>query len=1130
MVYHGGLAANQGEKLAMGGFCYARSVVWRRGAAICAALALAAAQPAAAEDASLPAAATMTLQKFCLDCHGNDLAEARINLDQMTARPDLGRGFREWEKVIGILRQGKMPPKDAPQPTDAERAGASKGIEQALSAYVSQHAGDPGPVALRRLTSAEYGYTIQDLTGLDLKLHKRFVSDAVGGEGFTNAGSAQFMQDSTLQEYLDAAKTIAEHAVIGAGPLAFFEHPGQTGGELSAITRIKDIYRRTGFRTAAGEGATPFGLDLYPRALLVAWKYRHRSALGLGDATPASLAKDEGVSVRLVEHVAGVLARPEASFPLAAIITQWRALPAPVDGKWADAEIRAACDRLADELRAWQSVLAASAGDEEEAAVLTEGEVQVRAKHSLEADLDWADGSKTADIELSVASASKSPAAGAIVIWRNPQLRFQSAELRRGRYVPLVSVLAPEAAERLKERSGSRQASGPAVDMHFVIAGDSKVPLRLQIPDGMIAARFQVELELDTEHGADAIVRCRISDGEVAGETAAEVRDSSTLLGNPASPAVAEWQAGVAEFARLLPEVSHREPTPSDRDPIPPPFDNTYNMPERNLFHATIKYHRDDRFLVQHVLDDAARTELDQAWADLLTSFEYHDLNLRFAAKKFGVDLAGKGIADLEPEDIQRFPGDQRGTVQRWHDEHTVMQRMLTAAEPGHVEDAVQFAGRAWRRPLASGEAQRLREFYQATRRDAGLDHAKAIRALLVRILVAPAFLYRTEPTANVVRSGHRAEGVVGERKEGPGLSIPEANTVSRRETTPDEFAPLSDWELANRLSYFLWSSPPDDELSRAAEAGDLRKPDELARQARRMLRDSKARRFAAEFFGQWLGFYRFDEYRGIDAGRFPEFNEALRAAMHDEAVGFFEHIVREDRPISEILQADYTFMNALLARHYGLDHAEIPADRHVQVSDISGQHRGGLLGMGALHAATSAPLRTSAVKRGDWVLRRLVGTPVPPPPADAGSIPADEVLADGLTVRQRLEAHRTDRTCMNCHARIDPLGFALEHYDPIGRWRDKYQGGQPIDDAGVLSDGTKIDGLDGLRQYLRREQPQFERNLCTKLLGYALGRSELASDRPLVNEMLADLKNEGSIADVVVRIVTSRQFRYRRL
>jgi hypothetical protein len=250
---------------------------------------------------------------------------------------------------------------------------------------------------------------------------------------------------------------------------------------------------------------------------------------------------------------------------------------------------------------------------------------------------------------------------------------------------------------------------------------------------------------------------------------------------------------------------------------------------------------------------------------------------------------------------------------------------------------------------------------------------------------------------------------------------------------------------------------------------------------------------------------------------------------MYDEAVSFFEHIIREDRPVREILFADYTFVSAPLARHYGIDATEIPEDRHVLVADVAGQHRGGLTAMAAVLAVTSAPLRTSAVKRGDWVLRRVIGTPVPPPPADAGSIPADEALTDGLTVRQRLEAHRTDRACINCHARIDPLGFALEHYDPIGRWRDRYRDGQSIDASGVLSDGRKIDGLAGLREYLRQEEPKFQRNLCSKLLGYALGRAELASDRPLIEAMLSDLAEEGGFSDLVVHIVTSRQFRYRR-
>ena len=360
------------------------------------------------------------------------------------------------------------------------------------------------------------------------------------------------------------------------------------------------------------------------------------------------------------------------------------------------------------------------------------------------------------------------------------------------------------------------------------------------------------------------------------------------------------------------------------------------------------------------------------------------------------------------------------------------MRAALRDAEPGHVEDALRFAERAWRRPLTADEAARLRDFYARLRRGGGLDHEHAIRALLARILVAPAFLYRAEP--------------------------PEAGRGG--------IVPLTDWQLASRLSYFLWSSMPDEPLREAAAAGRLRDPAELERQARRMLRDPKARRLATEFFGQWLGFYRFDQFQGIDAGRFPEFTDRLRAAMYEEAVSFFEHLVREDRPVDEILFADYTFLNRPLAEHYGVAAVAAKGDDFVKVDGLAEQHRGGLLGMGAVLAATSAPLRTSAVKRGDWVLRRIVGTPVPPPPADVGSIPADDVLADGLTVRQRLEAHRKNASCANCHARIDPLGFALEPFDPLGRWRDAYGDGQadrPLGHAPRRHDRVRPGGVAGL-------------------------------------------------------------------
>ena len=246
---------------------------------------------------------------------------------------------------------------------------------------------------------------------------------------------------------------------------------------------------------------------------------------------------------------------------------------------------------------------------------------------------------------------------------------------------------------------------------------------------------------------------------------------------------------------------------------------------------------------------------------------------------------------------------------------------------------------------------------------------------------------------------------------------------------------PLSGWELASRMSFFLWSSIPDDELRRAAAAGELSDPAMLAKQVKRMTADPKARRLATEFFGQWLGFYHFDEYRGVDTGRFPEFTDEVKSAMYDEAVSTFEFIVRQDRPVKEILYADYTFLNKPLAKFYGIE-KEVEGDGQRGESRRGRRHSiaAARCASGPCSTTTSAPLRTSPVKRGDWVLRRILGTPTPPPPADAGTIPADDKTFNGLTLRERLAQHKRNANCATCHLRIDPLGFPLEGFDAVGR------------------------------------------------------------------------------------------------
>jgi hypothetical protein len=292
------------------------------------------------------------------------------------------------------------------------------------------------------------------------------------------------------------------------------------------------------------------------------------------------------------------------------------------------------------------------------------------------------------------------------------------------------------------------------------------------------------------------------------------------------------------------------------------------------------------------------------------------------------------------------------------------------------------------------------------------------------------------------------------------------------------------------------------------------------------MTADPKARRLATEFFGQWLGFYHFDGYRGVDTGRFPEFTDAVKASMYDEAVSTFEYIVRQARPVKEILHADYAFLNKTLATFYGTP-GLTASDELERVEGARAFDRGGALRLGSVLTTTSAPLRTSPVKRGDWILRRVLGTPTPPPPADAGTLPADDQTFGGLTLRERLAQHKRSAQCASCHLRIDPLGFPLEGFDAVGRRRQAYADGKPIDLTGEFKDKTTIVGPDGLLTYLHGQEAKVMTTLSRKMLGYALGRNPLGSDRRLIGEMVG-ASSDASFSDLATRVVTSRQFRNR--
>jgi hypothetical protein len=1063
-----------------------------------------------------------TFQKYCFTCHGNGAAMGSMRLDQLLAKGAVGESFAQWDKVATALSENRMPPKGMPQPADAERQQLIAWIRAGLSDYAKKHDGEPGRVTVRRLTSGEYGYAIHDLTGLDIDTGIDAATDSVGGEGFTNFGDVQFMQDASLERYLEAAKKIADHAVIGSGPIEFFSDPGKSGFEMSAIERIKDIYTEQGFRTVSGEGGFSYGLEKYNQVFFVTWRYRHRAALGESSATLESIAAGEGVSARFARHIWSVMNDAAAPYPVSEMAGRWRKLPEPTsDRKASIAAARAACVEMQKAVTGWFPWLfgrgdqANGGAGDESPLIINDKSLSVQATHHFVFNRIARGGRGPAPppgpvkVFLNVVAVNPAASGKAVVIWKNATIGYRTGVPGRGAAPTAADAQPAEggagAAAQAAAAARGRGATGPKMQLRTIVseetakrlafgtsadgtaigendfASDPSVWFEVPMPQG--ASSFELQVDAAVGASRDQVYRITITDREDGTSRGIPVR---SLLGDPQSAGYRTFKAGVLQMAKLLPPNSQFEPTPADKDPIPDPFDSTYNVPEHDEFDTAVKYIRDDRFIYEHMLDDASRARVDHAWNDLYASFDYHNNYLRLLAQHFGFDLKGKRIEDMGDAQIAAMPAEMRPFVIPIRDGYQTVQRAEAAARPRHVADCLELASRAWRRPLTEKEKQSLRSFYDKTL-TVEKDHRKAIRALLARILISPAFLYRVEePVAAVAAK------------------------------------PLSNWEMASRLSFLLWSSVPDDELRRAAATGELSNPQQLERQTKRMLADPKARRMATEFFGQWLGFYHFDQLRGVDTTRFPEFTDEVRSSMYDEAVSFFEHIIRQDRPVREILFADYTFLNGPLAKFYGVKAAVKPSGPVEMVEGANALGRGGLLRLGAVLTATSAPLRTSPVKRGDWVLRRILGIAVPPPPADAGSIPADDKLFGGLSVKQKLEAHKRNATCANCHARIDPLGFPLEHYDSIGRWRDKYTDGKPVDDLGTTSDQKQLAGVPGLLEYLDGQQEQVHRTLARKLVGYALGRTVQPSDQALIDRMAAAEKFSQLVYDVVV----SRQFR----
>jgi hypothetical protein len=947
------------------------------------------------------------LQTYCYSCHGGNQPAAGFDLTSYGTQDSLVGDQRRWNLVLARLKAGEMPPSQSrQQPTPGQRKSVIDWIEAVSAEDAKRHPNDPGIVLARRLSNAEYDYTIHDLTGVDIRPTKEFPVDPANQAGFDNSGESLAMSPALVQKYLDAARLVADHIVFLPGGFSFAPYPVVTDEDRDkfGVNRIVEFYTRQ-------------SLD-YADYFLAAWRYHHRAALGRPRMTLAEAARSAKISAPYLNKVWAMLTAPgEDVGPIAALQARWRNLPPPDRKRSAEA-------------------IALHAGE--------------------------------------------------------PDALRPSVEFMRD----LIAGLRPRVA------------------MTF-----NNLPAR-----GIAAGSQSLVLWKDRQYADN---RTTYQGNALQLDLSAYAPTDPSLVVPAAEDARARYEESFTRFCALFPDrfyVSER-----GRMFLSNPRDIASDAQGHRLlsagFHSQMGYFRDDRPLYELVLDAAQQRELDALWHELdfvtlapvrqfkqYIWFERAEPPSFMATAQFNAfrseddDVTSEAkmaqLADVYLAKARELTSDVAlGVVREYFDRMNAnvraLERSKAAAESSHLDALLAFAGRAYRRPLTKAESDDLRAFYRA-QRDQHVSHEEAIRVAVSSVLMSPHFCYRV-------------------------------NTLPDSRLSTQDVRPLSDYELANRLSYFLWSSMPDEELLRNAAAGDLHNGDVLAAQTRRMIQDGRARHLAIEFAGNWLDIRRFEEHNAVDRERFPGFTSELRDAMFEEPIRFVLDVLQRNGSVLDFLYGNYTFVNPVLARHYGMP--EPAAGTWARVDNAQKYARGGLLPMSVFLTKNAPGLRTSPVKRGYWIVHRLLGEYIPAPPPNVPVLPADESKLGDLTLRDTLAQHRANPACASCHAKFDSFGLVFEGYGPVGETRERDLAGRRVETGATFPNGRSGSGLDGLRAFMRaRGQAEFVDTLCRQLLVYALGRSLLRSDEPLVADMRKDLSSgEYRIGHVVQDIVASPQFLMKR-
>jgi len=1034
------------------------------------------------------------LSRYCLGCHSTKKKVGELDLEQFATFVLVRKGTRSWLKVVEMLDNGEMPPKKSAQPDAAARKTIRDWVERYLNAEALARAGDPGPVVLRRLNNAEYTYTIRDLIGVPLSPAKEFPTEGAAGEGFTNTGNALVMSPALLRKYLDAGQEVARHAMLVPDGIRFSSGDSRRDWTDQLLSEIRSLYGRFTVTVKlhshynlpkmshlGNAGQVP--LEPYFAATLL-----DRPGLASGQVSVAEVARRRGLNARYLQRLWSELNQKDPSLLLAELGRRWQQAK-PGQEK-----------ELAKWVKGWQRGLwvfnpvgligkKGSRPRWMEAAIplLVEQELKLPipapkpTKKTAEKD-EKADGKAVATITVSlVVTDAGDGNTNDFVLLQKPRLVLKDKpdillkDLLKPAKNPQPKL--PEGHRVLDASQFGKHPDGKAIDAASICVQAPAV-IRIELPLDVAGGRELVTTaRLDPRRGTVGSAQVDLVSGigkATAGLKASEINVTYGKINIGADVRDVSYRNPVLVSEGSPARARFAEAMTDHRSLFPAALCYTQIVPVDELLTLTLMYREDDH-LVRLMLDKQQAARLETLWDQLIyVSREPFRLSdVLDSLLETTIDHPQEGIFDQMVKDVRK-------RTERFR-------QRLKVTEPKHLDAVIGLAERAWRRPLDFDDRAALRGLYRKLR-SLDLSHDAAIRMTLARVFVSSSFLYRLE------------ESPVGE--------------------TPSE---VSGWELASRLSYFLWSTTPDAQLRQAAASGRLSESGPLLYQSRRLLSDSRVRRLATEFACQWIHVHDFDPNIEKSTKQFPEFTK-LRGDMYEETIRFFTDLFQHDRSLLGLLDSDHTFVNKRLGEFYGIP--ELKGDGWRRVDGVRKYGRGGVLGLATTLATQSGATRTSPIRRGNWISEVLLGERLPRPPKNVPQL-ADEVPV-GLSERQLIERHSKDAACAKCHSRIDPFGFALEHFDAIGRRREKSVGGVAIDSKTTLPDGTKIDGVDGLRGYLLQQRREaFLRQFCRKLLGYALGRELQLSDRPLVDEILKRLAEKNYRFSVAVEtIVTSRQFR----